>query len=88
MSVSPRANASCRGLSGTNVASFPDRGPLEELGKLAAHGGLRVAITGRYTLAEAVKALADARERHSRGKLVIEVADQPLGAARLEALPE
>jgi len=64
-----------RGLSGTNVASFPDRGLLEELGKLAAHGGLRVAITGRYTLDEAVKALADARERHSRGKLVIEVAE-------------
>ena len=75
MSVSPRANASCRGLSGTNVASFPDRGLLEELGKLAAQGGLRVAITGRYTLEEAVKALADARERHSRGKLVIEVAE-------------
>ena len=64
-----------RGLHGTNVASFPDRGLLEELGKLAAHGGLRVAITGRYTLDEAVKALADAKERHSRGKLVIELAD-------------
>jgi NADPH:quinone reductase-like Zn-dependent oxidoreductase len=64
-----------RGLSGTNVASFPDRGLLEELGALAAHGGLRVAITGRYTLDEAVKALADAKERHSRGKLVIEVTD-------------
>jgi NADPH:quinone reductase-like Zn-dependent oxidoreductase len=64
-----------RGLSGTNVASFPDRGLLEELGTLAAQGRLRVAITGRYTLDEAVKALADAKERHSRGKLVIEVAE-------------
>jgi NADPH:quinone reductase len=64
-----------RGLSGTNVGSFPDRALLEELGKLAAKGDLRVAVTGRYTLDEAVKALADARQQHSRGKLVIEVAD-------------
>lgn len=63
-----------RGLSGTNVGSFPDRALLEELGRLAASGNLRVAVTGRYTLDDAVKALADARQQHSRGKLVIEVA--------------
>jgi NADPH:quinone reductase-like Zn-dependent oxidoreductase len=62
-----------RGLHGTNVASFPDRGVLTELGQLAAAGQLRVSVTGRYPLDEAVTALADARDRHTRGKLVIEV---------------
>jgi NADPH:quinone reductase-like Zn-dependent oxidoreductase len=62
-----------RGLSGTNVGSFPDRALLDELGALASAGDLRVPITGRYTLEEAVTGLADARSKHSRGKLVIEM---------------
>ncbi|PZS38079.1 MAG: NADP-dependent oxidoreductase [Pseudonocardiales bacterium] len=62
-----------RGLRGTNVGSFPDRALLDQLGSLAAAGDLRVPITGRYTLDEAVTGLADARSKHSRGKLVIEV---------------
>jgi NADPH:quinone reductase-like Zn-dependent oxidoreductase len=66
-----------RGLSGTNVGSFPDRALLAELGSLAATGGLRVPITGRYTLDEAVTGLADAQRKHTRGKLVIEMSGQP-----------
>jgi NADPH:quinone reductase-like Zn-dependent oxidoreductase len=62
-----------RGLAGTNVGSFPDRALLSQLGTLAAQGELRVPITGRYPLAETVTGLADARQKHSRGKLVIEV---------------
>lgn len=60
-----------RGLAGTNVGSFPDRALLEQLAALAAGGELAVPITGRYPLEEAVAGLADAREKHSRGKLVI-----------------
>ena len=66
-----------RGLAGTNVGSFPDRSLLDELGSLAARGDLRVPVTGRYTLDEAVTGLADAKRKHSRGKLVIEVTGQP-----------
>jgi NADPH2:quinone reductase len=62
-----------RGLRGTNVGSFPDRALLDQLGSLAVAGDLRVPITGRYTLGEAVTGLADAKSKHSRGKLVIEV---------------
>ena len=62
-----------RGLSVTNVGSFPDRALLDELASLAAAGDLRVPITGRYTLEEAVTGLEDARSKHSRGKLVIEM---------------
>jgi NADPH:quinone reductase-like Zn-dependent oxidoreductase len=62
-----------RGLRGTNVGSFPDRELLGELAALTAAGDLRVPITGRYTLDEAVTGLADAQRKHSRGKLVIEV---------------
>ncbi len=65
-----------RGLHGTNVGSFPDRALLDQLGSLAAAGELQVPITGRYPLAEAVTALADAKAKHSRGKLVI-VLDHP-----------
>jgi NADPH:quinone reductase-like Zn-dependent oxidoreductase len=62
-----------RGLRGSNVTSFPDRGLLTRLARLAAAGDLRVTVTGRYPLEEAEIALTDARDRHARGKLVIEV---------------
>lgn len=62
-----------RGLHGTNVASFPDRALLEQLAALAVSGRLRTVITGRYGLDGAPDALVDARTRHTRGKLVIEV---------------
>jgi NADPH:quinone reductase len=65
-----------RGLAGTNVGSFPDRALLDQLGSLAAGGDLRVPITGRYPLDQAVAGLADAKGKHSRGKLVI-VMDGP-----------
>jgi NADPH:quinone reductase-like Zn-dependent oxidoreductase len=60
-----------RGLHGTNVGSFPDRALLDQLGTLAVQGNLRVPITGRYPLDRAVAALADAKQKHSRGKRVI-----------------
>ena len=62
-----------RGLRGTNVTSAPDRALLDRLAGLAVTGDLRVPITGRYTLGQAVAALADARDQHTRGKLVIEM---------------
>ena len=62
-----------RGLQGSNVASLPDRGLLQQLADLAADGRVRTVITGRYRLDEAPAALADARDLHTRGKLVIEV---------------
>jgi NADPH:quinone reductase-like Zn-dependent oxidoreductase len=63
-----------RGLHGTNVASFPDRALLEQLANLAGSGKLRTVITGRYNLDQAPAALAAARDEHTRGKLVIEIA--------------
>ena len=63
-----------RGLHGVNVASHPDRALLERLAALAADGGLRTVVTGRYTLDQAPTALAAARDEHTRGKLVIEIA--------------
>lgn len=62
-----------RGLHGSNVASFPDRTLLDQLAGLAADGSLRTVVTGRYRLDEAPAALSDARDKHLRGKLVIEV---------------
>jgi NADPH:quinone reductase-like Zn-dependent oxidoreductase len=64
-----------RGLHGVNVASFPDRALLEQLASLAVAGRLRTVITGRYTLDQAPAALAAARDEHTRGKLVIEMAN-------------
>lgn len=63
-----------RGLHGTNVSSFPDRALLDQLAGLAANGRLRTEVTGRYTLDQAAAALAAARDEHTRGKLVIEMA--------------
>ena len=62
-----------RGLRGANVTSAPDRALLNRLAGLAVTGELRVPVTGRYTLDQAVSALADARDQHTRGKLVIEM---------------
>ena len=62
-----------RGLHGVNVASFPDRALLDQLAGLAADGRLRSVITRRYRLDDAPAALADARDKHTRGKLVIAV---------------
>ncbi|TVZ04361.1 NADP-dependent oxidoreductase [Trebonia kvetii] len=63
-----------RGLHGSNVTSMPDRALLEQLAELAADGRLRTVITGRYPLDRAPDALAAARDGHTRGKFVIEVA--------------
>jgi NADPH:quinone reductase-like Zn-dependent oxidoreductase len=63
-----------RGLHGTNVTSFADRTLLEKLAAMAASGSLRTVITGRYTLDQAPAALKVARDEHTRGKLVIEIA--------------
>lgn len=60
-----------RRLTGTNVGSFPDRALLEQLAGLAAAGELAVPITSRYPLEQAADGLADAKQKHSRGKLVI-----------------
>lgn len=68
------ARFASRGLHGTNVSSFPDRALLEQLASLAADGSLRTVITGKYTLDQAPAALAAARDEHTRGKLVIEIA--------------
>jgi NADPH2:quinone reductase len=62
-----------RGLKGVNVTSAPDRALLEQLAGMVVAGQLRVPITGRYRLEEAVVGLADAQWKHSRGKLVIEM---------------
>lgn len=62
-----------QGWHGTNVNSAPDRLLLGRLADLTAGGSLRTVITGRYRLDDAPAALADAKNGHSRGKLVIEI---------------
>ncbi|MFF5288713.1 NADP-dependent oxidoreductase [Paractinoplanes globisporus] len=60
-----------RGIRGTNVMSNPDRALIEELGRLAAAGTLRVPIRETRPLADVAGALAEAKTRHTRGKTVI-----------------
>lgn len=66
-----------RGLIGANIGSFPDQALLGRLADLAVSGDLTVAITGRYSLEEAPRALAVARDQHTRGKIVLELKRQP-----------
>ena len=71
-----------RAITGTNLTSAPDRSLLDRLGALAASGDLRVPIERTYSLTQAPDALADLRDRHARGKFVLDV-DQPSGGAAM-----
>ncbi|MFI2347852.1 zinc-binding dehydrogenase [Streptomyces sp. NPDC019443] len=46
---------------------------LEDLAARAADGRLRVEIGARYSLEDAVQAVADFAGKHIRGKVVIEI---------------
>jgi NADPH:quinone reductase-like Zn-dependent oxidoreductase len=65
------------GIRGTSIASHPDGNELAEITKLIEAGKIKPIVSQIIPLAEAVKATEQAETHHTRGKLVLKIAEEP-----------
>ncbi|MDP9099265.1 MAG: NADP-dependent oxidoreductase [Verrucomicrobiota bacterium] len=65
------------GIRGTSIASHPDGNELGEITKLIEAGKIKPVVSQVIPLAEAVKATEQAETHHTRGKLVLKIAEEP-----------
>ena len=65
------------GITGTSVRTDPDAAVLVELGKLIDGGKIKPVVSQMLPLADAAKAHEQIETRHTRGKIVLKVADAP-----------
>jgi NADPH:quinone reductase-like Zn-dependent oxidoreductase len=65
------------GIRGTSIASHPDGNELAEVTKLIEAGKIKPIVSQTFPLADAVKASEQAETHHTRGKLVIKIAEEP-----------
>ena len=66
-----------RGIRGLPVFSHPDANQLSEITKLIDAGKIKPVVSKVLPLTEAVKATAQAETHHTRGKIVLKIADEP-----------
>ena len=66
-----------RGIRGAPVISHPDANELAEVTKLIDAGEIKPVVTQVLPLTEAAKAGAQAETHHTRGKIVLKIADEP-----------
>jgi NADPH:quinone reductase-like Zn-dependent oxidoreductase len=67
------------GIRGTGISSHPDADDLSEIAQLVDAGKIKPIVTEVLPLSEAVKAQQQAATHHTRGKVVLRVADEPKG---------
>jgi len=65
------------GIHGASIAVKPDANELAEITKLIEAKKIKAVVTQVLPLTEAVKALEQAETHHTRGKIVLKVADEP-----------
>src|SRR3954471_10095581 len=65
------------GIRGSSIWSHPDGNELAEITKLIEAGKIRPLVGQVMPLADAVKALRQAETHHTRGKIVLRIADEP-----------
>jgi NADPH:quinone reductase-like Zn-dependent oxidoreductase len=65
------------GIRGTSVWSHPDGNELAEITKLIEAGKIKPAVNQVLPLSDAVKASQQAETHHTRGKIVLKIADEP-----------
>ncbi|MFL6589135.1 MAG: NADP-dependent oxidoreductase [Chthoniobacterales bacterium] len=65
------------GIRGTSIFGHPDGNELAEITKLIEGGKIKPIISQVIPLADAVKATQQAATHHTRGKIVIKVAEEP-----------
>jgi NADPH:quinone reductase-like Zn-dependent oxidoreductase len=66
-----------RGIRGAPVFSHPDANELAEITKLIDAGKIKPIVSQVLPLTEAAKADAQAETHHTRGKIVLKIADEP-----------
>ena len=66
-----------RGIRGTGISSHADADDLSEIAQLIDAGKIKPIVTEVLPLTDAVKARQQAATHHTRGKVVLQVADEP-----------
>jgi NADPH:quinone reductase-like Zn-dependent oxidoreductase len=69
------------GIRGASLAVEPDSNELAEIGKLIDEKKIRVVVSQTLPLSEAMKAQEQVATGHTRGKIVLKVADEPSGGS-------
>src|SRR5499427_921690 len=67
------------GIRGTGISSHPDANDLTEIAQLIDAGKIKPTVTQVLALTDAVKAQQQAETHHTRGKVVLRIADEPKG---------
>jgi NADPH:quinone reductase-like Zn-dependent oxidoreductase len=65
------------GIRGAGIASHPDANDLAEIAQLIDAGKIKPMVTQVLPLTDAVKAQQQAATHHTRGKVVLRIADEP-----------
>jgi len=65
------------GIRGASLSVKPDSNELAEIGKLIDEGKIKVVISQTFPLSEAMKAQEQVATGHTRGKIVLRVAEEP-----------
>ena len=67
------------GIRGTGISAHPDADDLAEIAQLIDGGKNKPIVTEVLPLTDAVKAQQQAATHHTRGKVVLRVAEEPKG---------
>jgi NADPH:quinone reductase-like Zn-dependent oxidoreductase len=65
------------GIHGASIFSHPDANELTEITRLIEERKIKPVVTQVVPLTDAVKAEEQAETHHTRGKIVIKIADEP-----------
>jgi len=68
-----------RGIHGAAISVHPDAKDLAQIAKLIDAGKIKPTVTQVRPLSEAVAAQQQAATHHTRGKVVLRIADEPKG---------
>jgi len=68
-----------RGIRGAAISAHPDAEDLAEIARLIDAGKIKPVVTQVLPLSEAIAAQQQAATHHTRGKIVLRVADEPKG---------
>ena len=71
-----------RGIRGASIMAKPNAKELVEITKLIEEKKIRPVVTRMISLADAVNAQQQIATHHTRGKIVLRIADEPLGEAK------